>query len=169
MVLFAALISLIKVFNGTFIAATRLLFALSRRGLITPLFAGLHRTNQTPTGAVLAMSAVTAVAMLLGGNILIPVTEVGSIAAAFGWMMTCAAYFRMNFASYAGVRPALSTSKRRTWDALIAVVGILVSLAMILMKLLPFLPGHFTRYEYVALAVWLLVGMALCRRPGLAA
>jgi small basic protein len=41
---------------------------------------------------------------------------------------------------------------------LIARVGLLVGIAMGLMKVVPAVPGHFTMYEWIALAAWIAVG-----------
>jgi hypothetical protein len=46
----------------------------------------------------------------------------------------------------------------------ITTLGILVSLLLLLMKLLPAFPGHFTQAEWVALAIWLSLGAILHRR-----
>jgi len=43
----------------------------------------------------------------------------------------------------------------------VAALGALVALLLIAMKLVPKFPGHFTRPEWVALAVWLLLGAAM--------
>jgi basic amino acid/polyamine antiporter, APA family len=145
-ILSAALLSLLKVFNGNFIAATRLIFALGRRGLIDERLANVHPQNQTPSVAVLWTGIMTGGCMFLGQAILIPVTEVGSVASATGWMAACAAYYCM--------RP--TRGKR-----MVAALGAVVGLAMILMKVVPLLPGHFTRYEWMALLAWLLLGAAL--------
>jgi amino acid transporter len=145
-ILAAALLSLLKVFNGNFVAASRLVFALGRRGFIDHRVAAVHARNQTPSVAVIWTGIVTAACMFLGQAILIPVTEVGSIASATGWMAACAAYYAM--------RPA--RGKRS-----IAAVGLVVGVAMILMKLVPVLPGHFSRYEWIALLVWILLGASL--------
>jgi len=45
----------------------------------------------------------------------------------------------------------------------VAIFGLLVGIAMTLMKLLPFVPGHFTAYEWLALAVWIAIGATLHR------
>ncbi|HKO03331.1 MAG TPA: APC family permease, partial [Candidatus Acidoferrales bacterium] len=152
-ILAAALLSLGKVFNGNFVASTRLLFAMARRGLVPQRFAAVHPRFQTPSVAVVTVAAITAVASLLGSQILVPVSEVGSFAAGFGWMMACAAYFAM--------RPAAA-------DRALAVAGALVGASLLVMKLLPAVPGHFTRWEFMALAGWILLGCAMHRRPALA-
>jgi basic amino acid/polyamine antiporter, APA family len=142
-ILSAALLSLLKVFNGNFIAASRLLFAMGRRGLIDERMGSVHPRNQTPSAAIVWVGAVTALCIFLGSAILVPVSEVGSVASATGWLAACAAYLWM--------RP-------RIGDCLIALLGALVGLAMILMKLVPVVPGHFSGWEWLALVVWIILG-----------
>ncbi len=91
-ILAAALLSLFKCFNGNFVASSRLLFALGRRGLVDSRAGQIHPQHQTPSAAVLCIGLATAACMLLGDAILVPVTEVGSVACAIGWAATCAAY-----------------------------------------------------------------------------
>src|SRR5205814_5237551 len=105
------------------IASSRLLFALGRRGLLNPRLGAIHPRNQTPSVAVVLIGLATAAGLILGEAILVPVTEVGSLASAFGWLMTCVSYLAM--------RPK---PRERT----IAAVGALVALALILIKVLPF-------------------------------
>ena len=56
LILFAALLSLIKIFNGNFVASTRLLFGIGRRGLVHPWLARVHPRFGTPTLAVALMT-----------------------------------------------------------------------------------------------------------------
>lgn len=149
-ILTAALLSLFKCFNGNFVAASRLLFGIGRRGLIPGRIGEIHPRNQTPSIAVLLVGMATAVCMFLGDAILVPVTEVGSVAAAVGILATCAAYFRI-----------VTDTRERC----VAVVGSGVGLMMILLKVLPGIPGHFNRYEWLALGVWVALGAVLSRRP----
>ncbi len=144
----AALLSLLKIFNGNFIAASRLVFSLGRRGLVDPRLGRVHALNQTPHFAVVGCGLVTALAALLGESILIPITEVGSLASAIGWLSACAAY---------------SCIQTRSRERAVAALGITVASVLILIKILPFVPGHFSRYEYAALALWTLLGVALNR------
>jgi amino acid transporter len=153
-ILSAALLSLFKVFNGNFVAASRLLFALGRRGMVESRLGQVHSRNQTPAVAVLWVGIATAAVMLAGEAILVPITEVGSVASALGWMAACASYYRM--------RPL---PLRRA----VAAVGVLVAIGMVLMKALPFIPGHFSVYEWIAFGAWVVLGWALHRRPAVAA
>jgi len=146
LILAAALLSLLRVFNGNFVAASRLLFALGRRGLVDSRLGWVHPVNRTPGVAVIWVGLVTAAAALLGSAILVPITEVGSLASAAGWLAACLAYLRMNPSS--GKRAA-------------AVAGALVAALLVLMKIVPFVPGHFSVYEYFALTLWALAGLLL--------
>lgn len=142
-ILSAALLSLFKVFNGNFVAASRLLFAMARRGLLKEQFASIHPRNHTPASAIVATGIATGLCMFLGGAILVPISEVGSVASAAGWFAVCAAFLY---------------TKPRTRDYLIALLGALVGLSMMLMKFFPFVPGHFSGWEWLALGIWLLLG-----------
>lgn len=47
-----------------------------------------------------------------------------------------------------------------------ALTGVVVTTLMIVIKVLPHVPGHFTIYERIALAVWVGSGLVLRRRTG---
>jgi amino acid transporter len=147
-ILSAALLSLFKVFNGNFVAASRLLFAMGRRGLIDTRVAAVHPRNRTPAAAVACMGMATGLCMFLGSAILVPITEVGSVACATGWFAVCASYLAM--------RPPFVAR-------MIAVLGALVGLAMVLMKLIPVVPGSFSASEWLALALWIILGTVIGR------
>jgi APA family basic amino acid/polyamine antiporter len=149
LILASSLVGIFQVFNGNFVASTRLIFAFGRRGTIHPLFASIHANHLTPTVAIFGVTLGTLIGLLLGDSILVPVTEVGSMASAFGWFAACFSFFLVEAA------PRLR---------LIATLGILISLLLILMKLLPVFPGHFSLAEWMALSAWLAIGLLLHRR-----
>ncbi len=149
LILGISLVALLQVFNGNFVASSRLLFAFGRRGTIPSMFAEVHAKYLTPTVAIAGVAVTTLVGLLLGDALLVPVTEVGSMAAAFGWLATCVSFYRVE----RGVRLRV-----------IAAIGVTVSLLLVLMKWIPGVPGHFTLAEWSALAVWLALGVLLHRR-----
>ena len=157
-ILLAALLSLFKCFNGNFVAASRLLFAMGRRMMVFPQAGQIHTQYQTPSTAVLWVGIATAVCMFLGDAILVPITEVGSVACAIGWSAACAACLALG----RGARSNAITFSGG--ERTVALFGLLVGLGMILMKIVPGVPGHFTIYEWLALGVWILVGVISHRR-----
>ena len=141
-----ALLSLVKIFNGNFVAASRLLFGLGRRGLADVRLGYVHPVNRTPSTAVLCLGVATALLMFAGQSLLVPVTEVGSLAAPLGWMASCAAFLATRPPPFAKTA---------------AVTGIVVTVLMILIKVLPQVPGHFTAYEWIAMVLWMGLGLLL--------
>jgi amino acid transporter len=141
-----ALLGLFQCFNGNFAASTRLLFAFGRRGTIPASFGSVHERFQTPHVAVLGVTAGSIVGLFLGDALLVPVTEVGSMASALGWFAACASFWMVDN----GTRVRIATG-----------LGVLVSLTFILMKVLPVFPGHFSLAEWMAFGIWVVLGAAL--------
>jgi APA family basic amino acid/polyamine antiporter len=144
LILFGAFLSLLKIFNGNFVAATRMLYALGRRDLVHAALGRVHVTFGTPLVAIALMAALTMGAAMFGDAILVPITEVGSLAVGVGWLSACAAYL---------------ARRERHESALMAYAGTVVSVAIILMKAIPAVPGSFTRPEWTAFAAWSAVGV----------
>ncbi len=149
LILTMAMFGLFQCFNGNFAASTRMLFAFGRNGSVSSALARVHPSFQTPSNAVLALGAGTLAALFLGDAILVPVTEVGSAAAAFGWLAACVSFFL--------VEP-------RVRLRVVATFGALAALTLVLMKFLPIFPGHFSIWEWLALGIWLAIGFLLRKR-----
>ena len=155
LILFGAFLSLLKIFNGNFVASTRMLYAIGRRNLVHPTLGRVHQTYGTPVVAISLMAVLTAAAAMFGDAILVPITEVGSLAVGVGWLSACAAYLaRRNRDRYADE------------SSLMAWIGCGVSVAIILMKVVPGVPGSFTQAEWIAFAAWSAFGVVfwLARR-----
>src|SRR5467141_2670654 len=153
LILIMALFGLFQCFNGNFVASSRLLFAYGRRGTILPRFGEVHPKFLTPSVAILGITAGTLAGLLLGDALLVPVTEVGSMASALGWLAACLSLWLVE--------------KRISLRAVTG-LGIVVSLLLFLMKVLPVIPGHFSPAEWIAFGIWVVLGAILYRRPRLA-
>jgi basic amino acid/polyamine antiporter, APA family len=146
LVLGVSLIGLLQVFNGNFVAASRLLFAFGRRGTIPAGFARIDAAHLTPNVAIGGVTTATLAGLLMGDALLVPVTEVGSMASAFGWLAACVSLYIVQRGEGLRLR-------------VVAVMGTVVSSLLVLMKWLPGIPGHFTFAEWIALGVWLALGL----------
>ncbi len=96
--------------------------------------------------------------MLLGDAILVPITEVGSVACAIGWSAACAACLALARGSGSGAIRLSALERAVAW------FGLAVGIAMASMKLIPRIPGHFTIYEWIALGIWIALGAISHRR-----
>jgi amino acid transporter len=156
LILFGAFLSLLKIFNGNFVAATRMLYAIGRRNLVHPSLGRIHPVHGTPMVAIALMAVLTAAAAMFGDAILVPVTEVGSLAVGVGWLSACAAYLaRRRGGSASGAEsPSM------------AIIGCMVAVLIVLMKIVPGVPGSFSRAEWIAFIAWSAFGLGfwLARR-----
>ena len=144
LILFGAFLSLLKIFNGNFVASTRMLYAIGRRDLVHPSLGRVHAAFGTPVVAISLMAAFTAAAAMFGDAILVPITEVGSLAVGVGWLSACAAYI---------------ARRQRGESAAMAYLGVAVSAAIVLMKVVPAVPGSFTAAEWTAFVAWSALGL----------
>jgi len=142
----SALVAVLRTFNGNMVASSRMLFAMGRRNMLDHHMGYVHPRNRTPTVAVVVVGMGTALALFLGQAGLVPILEVGAVAAAIGWMAACASYFCM--------KPSMAGRAA-------AVFGILMTALMVLVKIVPVVPGHFTKYEWMAVGIWAMIGAAM--------
>jgi amino acid transporter len=149
LILMTAMFGLFQCFNGNFVASSRMLFAFGRRRTIHPSFGTVHAEFLTPSVAVLGITAGTLGGLLLGDALLVPVTEVGSMASALGWFAACVSFWMV---------------EKRVAMRVVTGLGIVVSLMLFLMKVLPVFPGHFSLAEWIAFGIWMGLGSALRRR-----
>ena len=147
LILFGAFLSLLKIFNGNFVAATRMLYAIGRRNLVHPSLGRVHARFGTPVVAISLMAVLTVAAAMLGDAILVPITEVGSLSVGIGWLSACAAY--------------LARRRRDGHDesAGMARLGTVIAVAIVLMKVVPWVPGSFTEPDWVSFAAWSALGL----------
>ena len=143
MIFAAAVMSLVKIFNANFVAAARMVFALGRDGSLPRVFGRVHERNQTPWAAVLLLGGITVACVFGGDQLLVAIAEVGSFASAVGWLATSASLLK------------LGAGRER----MLALLGVIVAASFALLKVLPKIPGHFTRSEWIALLLWLAIGL----------
>src|SRR6266849_1386995 len=83
-------------------------------------FARVHERFQTPSVSILAIAIASVIGLLLGDALLVPVTEVGSMASVLGWLASCLSFFLVE----RSLRSRALTS-----------LGILVATLLLMMKL----------------------------------
>jgi hypothetical protein len=89
------------------------------------------------------LGGITTAGVFGGDQLLVAIAEVGSFASAIGWLATSASLLR------------LGSRRERT----IALLGTIVAACFALLKIVPTIPGHFTRAEWIALLAWLVTGL----------
>jgi amino acid transporter len=144
LMMFGVVLSLLKVLNGNFLAATRLLYAMGSREMLGGPLGKVHSRFQTPAPAILLCGLVAVLAVPLGETILEPISEVGSLTCALGWLATCLSYC-------CGAAGKLSRFARA-----IGSIGVVVAFALVVI-----VAAGFGRYEWLVSAVWTVLGVVL--------
>jgi amino acid transporter len=144
LIMLGVLLSLVKVFNGNFLAATRLLYAMGRRDLLGGNLGQVHERYQTPFIAVAVVGGLTVGGVFLGRAVLVPISEVGSLCGAAVWLATALAYVRG-----AGGK---ATARNRA----LGIVGAALAAALLVI-----VAGSFGPYHWLALGGWAALGLML--------
>jgi basic amino acid/polyamine antiporter, APA family len=144
LLILGAALSLLKVFNGMFLASTRLLYAMGRRGLLGAGLGTVDDRYQTPTVAIVLVCAITLLATFLGRAVLGPISEVGSLAGALGWLAAC-------LALSCGAGGQVPRRERA-----LGLCGAAVSLALAGVTV-----WGFQWHQWLALAAWAALGLLL--------
>jgi APA family basic amino acid/polyamine antiporter len=153
LVLVTALLGLITSFNGCFIAACRVLFAMGRGGLLPRWFGRVHPLHKTPYRAVLFIALITLFGLFAGKSSLTPIVNVGSLAYVCGWFMTCLSAVRLRQTAPDLPRPYNVRPRG------LLLLGTLISGGLITLMILPGSSAQLAwPIEYLILAGWMALG-----------
>lgn len=153
LVLFAAFLGLITSFNGFFIAATRIIFAGGRGGLLPKWFGGLNEKHKTPKNAIIFVGVITVVSPFIGKSSILPIVNVGSLAFISGWFITCLSCIRLRKTAPDMNRPYKVRNKIYLY------LGALISGLLIIFLVFPGSSAQIKwPLEYIIFATWLILG-----------
>jgi len=154
LVLFAGLLGILSTLNGIFIAATRVLFAQGRGGLLPHWFAELHPVHHTPKNAVLFVGAIALVGPFIGKAGLLHI--VNSYSLVFAFILTITAFATLRLRRTAPEMPRPYRTSRSSIYLAIVVGFILIGLMTV-----PGSPGQMGGAEFLTVGVWMTLGLAL--------
>lgn len=145
----AALCAVLSGICGFYMAASRLLYSMSREGVLPAWFGQLHPRYQTPYKAILFILTVSLVAPFFGRTALLWIVDMSSIGAAVGYAYTSAAAVK-----YAHL-------EKRPDYVISGLTGTALALLFAVLLLVP-IPGlscSLGRESYICLLVWIGLGI----------
>ena len=160
-VLVAGLLGIVTVGNACTIAATRLLFALSRARAIAPVFQRLHPRYGSPVPAIVFVTGFGVLGNFLGRSGIAPIVNVGSVAAALGYLVAALSLLRLR--RTAPERPRPYRTPAAPLVATIAALGSTFLLASSFHQHWVDARGG-VPIEWIVIGVWAAIGLALYRR-----
>lgn len=137
---------------GFYLAASRLMYSMSKDGYLPSLFAKVDEKRGTPKNALIFCIIVSLSGPILGREALGWFVDMSAIGASIGFLFTC-----------------LSTcvTMRRDKDGskalfVLAIIGAIFSVSFMVLQLIP-IPGlemvRFVDESYMMLGVWILIGL----------
>lgn len=91
----AAIVGIVGVYNALFYACTRQIYAMSRAGLLAPWLSKVHPKYQTPVNAIWLCTGVIAIAAFVGRNGLLPLVDASAFSYIVLWGMTFFAVLKL--------------------------------------------------------------------------
>ena len=91
-IVFGGILGILTTWNGFFIGATRLIYAMGRAKVIPSVFGKIHKKHKTPWAATLLVGAVCIIAPFLGQNALIWFINTSSLCALISYCFVIMAF-----------------------------------------------------------------------------
>jgi amino acid transporter len=151
----AILFAIISGINGFMLASSRLLLAMARAKAIPSVFSKIHPTFSTPYVSIAFVAVISMVAPWFGREVLLWIVDMAASGAAIGYFYTCAASVVLSY------RHADDRELRK--NRIYGIFGSLFSLGFLVLLLVPGMPAFLTLYSWIALIVWILLGLIFYR------
>ncbi|MFC3051260.1 APC family permease [Kordiimonas pumila] len=153
LVLIAAFLGIVSTLNGMFMAATRLLFALGRGGMVPHWFAVLHKTHHTPRNAIIFVGALSLAGPFVGKAGLGLIVNSGSFMFTAAILITATAALRLRKTAPELKRP-YKIQPYTIW------LGIIMSALLAGLMTFPGSPGQLGSAEFLTVILWMVLGLA---------
>ena len=134
---------------GFYMATSRLLYSVSREGMLPEWFGKINGKFKTPSNAIVFVMLVSLVAAFFGRNTLVWVVDMSSLGAAIGYGFTSAAAFKF------------ALKDKKIGVMITGIIGTLFSVVCAVILLVPIkgLNCSLGREPYICLLVWVVMGI----------
>lgn len=145
----AVLAAILSGIVGFYMAASRLLYSMSKEQVIPEWFGRLHTNYKTPANAILFIMMIALIAPFFGRTALGWIVDMSSVGAAIGYAYTSAAAFR--FARKNGEKGI----------AITGIIGLILGLIFVIILIvpIPFLNCCLGKESYICLIIWIITGI----------
>lgn len=144
--------------NGFMISSSRLTFAMGRARILPNVFRKLHPKYNTPYVGVAFTMLICLIAPWFGREALLWVVDMSSTGVAIAYFFCTATAYKYFAWSESGKKKnpkALVSPVRKVFSLL----GLISSIGFLVLLLFPPMPSSLGRESYIALGVWILLGI----------
>ncbi|KAJ51274.1 amino acid transporter [Clostridium tetanomorphum] len=154
--MFIAIMGPLGPMNSFFGATTRILLAMGRKGQLPEKFSELDKKNGTPKAANTLMAILTIMGPFLGNKMLVPLTNVSSLAFIFACFMVSAACLRMR-----RTEPNINRPYKVPGGKIGISLACITALIIIGLLVIPGSPASLNSVEWSVVMIWFLIGLTL--------
>lgn len=147
----AILFAIISGINGFMLASSRLLLAMARAKALPPVFGKIHQQYSTPFISIGFVAVISMIAPWFGREVLLWIVDMAACGAAIGYFYTSATSVVLSLRD-----PQDAELKN---NRIFGILGSVFSLGFLVLLLVPGMPAFLTVYSWIALVVWIALGL----------
>ena len=138
--------------NGFFMTSSRLLFGMARAKMLPAAFAKIHPKHKTPSVCIIFVMIVCCICPFFGREVIGWVVDMCSVGTAFGYFFTCAG-------AYILLKKYGDENDTNRIHPVVALSGCVISVAILLLLIVPGSPAFMAPQSFVALVAWIVLGV----------
>lgn len=154
--IFGGVLGVLTSWNGFFMGATRLIFAMGRAKMLPEVFGRIHPKYRTPWVATILVGAICIAAPLLGRDALIWFVDISAFCALFGYCWVC-----LSFVILRKKEPQLGRPFKVRFGMPLGIAITFVSVIYLLVYVQDTLMSGNFKEKAVLLGIWLILGLAM--------
>jgi amino acid transporter len=152
--IFGGLLGILTSWNAFFIGSSRLMFAMSRGGMLPEVFSRLHPRYESPVAVIVLVTFVTALALFFGRRALVWFVDAGGLAAVLAYL-----FVTVSFLTIRGKYPRLERPYRVPAAGLVGTLAVLSTVFFVML----YLPGSPSALlwpqEWIIVLAWAVLGL----------
>ena len=147
--------------NGFFVSSSRLLFAMGRARFLPGIFGKLHPTHRTPYAGIIFTAIVCLVAPWFGREVLLWIVDMTATGVTIAYLYACLVAYKIFRWSDSGSAIQSNASGivapvRKS----LSLLGAICAAGFLCLLVIPGSPGFLGIQSWIALFVWILLGVA---------
>ncbi len=158
LVILGGLAGIVTSWNSFMIGASRVLFAVSEKGLIPATFSKISGKRGVPVNAILLVGAVTVAAPFFGRRMLVWITDAGGFGTVVAYLLVGISFLRLRKTEPDLYRPYKLKNGRFIGSLAILFSGLF---ALLYIVPLPFADSMLNKSEFTIVGLWIVCGIVL--------
>lgn len=141
--------------NGFYVSASRILFAMGRAQILPGFFAKLHPKSKMPYYSLYFICLVCMITPFFGREVLQWIVDMASLGMSIAYFYCCATVYK----TIKWPQKHSSTQASVLLNKIGALLGMIITLGLIGLLIVPGSPGFLSKPSWVVLLIWIIIGI----------